>query len=53
MPFPNDPHPMLGETDEEFDKRLAEWQRTCLGGPMGWQLCAAAFAIVVLWWALE
>jgi hypothetical protein len=49
MPFPEDPHPILGETDAEFEKRLLEWQRNCMGGPTGWKICAAALALTLLY----
>lgn len=35
----------------EFDasQELADWSRRCMGGPLGWRLCAVIFVFVSLW----
>lgn len=50
MPMPEDPHPRLGETDAEFNKRFAEFERSTLKSAitLGLALIVMAFLAMLL-----
>lgn len=49
MPMPEDPHPYPGETNEEFERRLADFNRRGSGTAVFWLPFAFVLAIYIGW----